>query len=120
MFDFKKLRIWQEGYQLTLSVYRVTKAFPKDELFGLTSQMRRSSASIPHNIAEGCGRNSVPELLRFLVIAMGSASELESQLLLSEGLGFITPESAALLIDDVIRLRKMIIAYYKTIKPPAA
>lgn len=89
MFDFRKLRIWQEGYELTLQVYRLTRSFPRDELFGLTSQMRRAANSVPHNIAEDCGRNSRPELLRFIVIAMGSASELESEVLVAQGLGFL-------------------------------
>ena len=91
MFDFRKLRIWQEGHELTLQVYTLTRSFPHDELFGLTSQMRRAANSIPHNIAEGCGRHSRPDLLRFTVIAMDSASELESEALVAQGLGFLLP-----------------------------
>lgn len=77
MKDFKKLKAWEKSHQLTLAIYKVTRSFPKDELYGLTSQMRRASVSIPANIAEGCGRGSDAELARFCHIAMGSASELE-------------------------------------------
>ncbi len=116
MFDFRKLRIWQEGQELTLNVYRLTRDFPKEELFGLTSQLRRSAASVPHNIAEGCGRQSAPDLLRFLTIAMGSASELESQILLAQGLEYLPTANAELVLSDVVRLRKMLTAYYQKVK----
>jgi len=116
MFDFRKLRIWQEGYALTLEVYRLTRSFPRDELFGLTSQMRRAANSVPHNIAEGCGRNSRAELLRFIVIAMGSASELESETLVAQGLEFLPPEQAEFLLERISQLRSMLTAYYQKVK----
>ncbi|HEX8348491.1 MAG TPA: four helix bundle protein [Hymenobacter sp.] len=116
MFDFRKLRIWQESYELTLAVYRLTRSFPKDELFGLTSQLRRSAASVPHNIAEGCGRQSAPDSVRFLTIAMGSASELESQILLAQGLDYVPTATVELILSDVVRLRKMLTAYYQKVK----
>ncbi|MFC6223823.1 four helix bundle protein [Hymenobacter artigasi] len=116
MFDFRKLRIWQESYTLTLEVYRLTRSFPRDELFGLTSQMRRAANSVPHNIAEGCGRNSKPELLRFIVIAMGSASELESEVLVAQGLNFLPSEQAELLLERITQLRRMLTAYYQKVK----
>jgi len=75
--DFRKLKVWEKSHDLTLAVYKATAAFPRKELYGLTSQIRRACASIPANIAEGCGRGGDPELARFLQIAMGSASELE-------------------------------------------
>ncbi|HEX8330922.1 MAG TPA: four helix bundle protein [Hymenobacter sp.] len=115
MFDFRKLRIWQEGYALTLQVYQLTRSFPRDELFGLTSQMRRAANSVPHNIAEGCGRNSRPGLLRFIVIAMGSASELESETLVAQGLNFLEPASAEQLLGDIQRLRRMLSAYHQKV-----
>jgi four helix bundle protein len=87
--DFRKLEIWQKSYQLTLEIYKVTKTFPKDEMFGLTSQMRRAAVSIPSNIAEGCGRDGDAELARFLSIAMGSASELECQLQMSHDMDML-------------------------------
>lgn len=116
MFDFRKLRIWQESYELTLTIYRLTRGFPKEELFGLTSQLRRSAASVPHNIAEGCGRHSKPDLLRFLTIAMGSASELESQILLAQGVDCLPAPTAESVLSDVVRLRKMLTVYYQKVK----
>ena len=89
MKDFRRLDVWQKAHRLTLEVYRLTKSFPLDERFGLTSQMRRCSASIAANIAEGCGRGSNAEFHRFLQMAMGSASELEYHLLLSRDLGYL-------------------------------
>ncbi len=89
MRNFQELTIWQRSHLLTLKIYSISKKFPKDEMFGLTSQIRRSSSSIPTNIAEGCGRNSNAELNRFLVISAGSAPELQYQLILSKDLGYI-------------------------------
>ncbi len=76
MRNFRELKIWEKSHALVLEIYRVTAKFPKEELFGLVSQMRRSSASIPTNIAEGCGRDTNGDMLRFLGFAMGSASKL--------------------------------------------
>src|SRR5690349_12199835 len=87
--DFRKIQVWQKAHALTLRVYKVTASFPKDELYGLTSQIRRASASIPANLAEGCGRDTQTELARFVHIASGSASELEYHLLLEHDLGLI-------------------------------
>jgi four helix bundle protein len=86
MRDFRNLQVWEKAHALALSVYKATVSFPKEELYGLTSQIRRSSTSIPTNIAEGCGRNGDAELARFMSIGMGSASELEYQLLLAHDL----------------------------------
>jgi four helix bundle protein len=83
MQDFKKLKVWEKGHQLTLAVYKLTARFPKEELYGLTSQMRRAAASVVSNIAEGCGRGGRADFGSFLQMATGSASELECQLLLS-------------------------------------
>ena len=89
MKDFRELKVWEKSHQLTLAVYKATTKFPKDEMYGLTGQIRRSCASIPANVAEGCGRGGDAELARFLQIAMGSASELEYHLLLSRDLNFL-------------------------------
>ena len=83
MKDFHKLNVWEKAHKLALSIYLLTKKFPKDELYGLTSQMRSSATSIPANIAEGCGRDSQAELTHFFTMAMGSSSELEYQLILA-------------------------------------
>ncbi len=90
MKDFKSLKAWGKAHELTLRIYNATKSFPKDELFGLTSQLRRAGASIPANIAEGCGRNGDAELARFLSIAAGSASEVEYHLLLAHDLNYLS------------------------------
>ena len=89
MRDYKKYLVWEKSHQLTLDIYRNVISFPKEELFGLISQIKRSSSSIPTNIAEGCGRNSDKDFCRFLYIAFGSANELEYQIILSIDLDFI-------------------------------
>ena len=89
MKDFHELKVWQKAHQLTLAVYRTTAGFPREERYGLTSQLRRCSASIPANLAEGCGRSGDAEFARFCSIAMGSASELEYHLLLRRDLNYI-------------------------------
>ena len=89
MRDFKKYHIWYLSDELTLEIYAMTNPFPKDEIYGLTSHLRRSSVSIPTNISEGCGRDSDLEFNRFLTIALGSASETEYLIMLAKDLGFI-------------------------------
>ncbi len=116
MQDFKPLKVWQKGHQLTLAVYKATKEFPKDELFGLTSQMRRSAASIPTNIAEGCGRAGKAELGRFLQISMGSASELEYHLVLAHDLGFLTDADHDRLHNQAIELKRMISSFIVSLR----
>ena len=87
--DFRKVMAWERAHTFTLQVYRATSSFPGDERFGLVSQMRRACASIPTNVAEGCGRSTNNELARFIDIATGSASQVEYQLLLAEDLGYL-------------------------------
>ena len=89
MGDFHKLVVWQKAHQLTLRIYRATAAYPRDEIFALTTQTRRASVSIPANIAEGCGRGGDRELIRFLRISLGSANELQYHLLLAHELGYV-------------------------------
>ncbi|HEY7404562.1 MAG TPA: four helix bundle protein [Candidatus Angelobacter sp.] len=90
MKDFRELKVWEKAHRLTLLAYKLTEGFPRHELFGLASQVRRCSSSIPANIAEGCGRLGNSEFHRFLQIACGSISELEYHFLLSRDLGFLT------------------------------
>ena len=116
MRDFHKLGIWQRSHQLTLDVYRASKVFPKDELFGLTSQIRRAASSIPTNIAEGCGRASNKDYAHFLQIAIGSASEVEYELLLAHDLEYINDEAFNKLTSETIAIRKMIIKYQSELK----
>ncbi|MDL2243742.1 four helix bundle protein [Bacteroidales bacterium OttesenSCG-928-J19] len=108
MKTHKDLIVWQKGIDLVTLVYRYTKSFPKEELFGLASQMRRASVSIPSNIAEGHGRGSDKELLRFLFIALGSASELETQLVIANNLEYITLKELEELITLNDEVRKML------------
>lgn len=93
MRDFKKYEIWQLSHSFTLEVYKITSGFPKEELYGLTSQIRRASSSIPTNISEGCGRNSDKEFNQFLNIALGSANETEYLLILSKDLQYISEQT---------------------------
>ncbi len=108
MRDFRSLSVWKKAHRLTLDTYRVTAQFPADERYGLSSQMRRAAASIPANIAEGCGRSGDGELARFLRIAMGSASELEYQLLLSRDLHLLDAETYDGLYQQVSEVRRML------------
>jgi four helix bundle protein len=89
---FRDLNVWQRAYELTLNLYRATKRFPKEETFGLTSQIRRAAASVPANIAEGYERNHRKEYLQFLFIAKGSLGELDTYLLLARDIGYMTTE----------------------------
>jgi len=114
--DFRQLKVWEKAHAFALAVYKLTKEFPKEELYGLTSQIRRASMSVPTNIAEGCGRNTDPEFARFLQIALGSASETEYQLLLAHDLGFITKENYEPLNKDVEEIKRMLASLLKTIR----
>lgn len=98
---------------MTLAIYKATRVFPKEELYGLTSQIRRAGASIPTNIAEGCGRDGDRELSRFLQIAMGSASEVEYHLLLAYNLGFLKEHDYEQLNSEVIEVKRMLTALIK-------
>jgi len=91
MQDYRKLKVWQKAHELALAVYEASARFPREEVYALTSQIRRAAASVPSNIVEGCGRGSNAELMRFLYIALGSANEVEYQLLLARDLGFLQP-----------------------------
>ncbi len=119
MRNYKDLRVWDEAHRLTLSVYKTTQAFPKEERFGLTSQIRRAAASIPANLAEGCGRRSDGEMARFVQIAMGSASELSYHLLLARDLCFLAKEEYSNLIAADERVMKMLSALSGKIRSAA-
>ena len=113
MRDFKKLEVWRRGHQLTLAVYQATATFPREELYGLTSQMRRASAA---NVAEGWGRGSNADLGRFLQMAFGSASELENHLLLGRDLLLIQPAEHKRLTGEVVEIQPMLASFIKTLK----
>jgi len=116
MREFGKLKVWERGHRLTLDVYEVTAAFPRGELYGLTSQMRRSCAAMPANIAEGCGRGSNADLARFLQKALGSASELENHLLLARDLEHLETNDYKRLIAEVRELKRMLTSFIRNLK----
>src|SRR5436305_8488360 len=113
MRDFRKLEFWNRSHKLTLNIYKCSRSFPKEETFGIISQIRRCALSIPSNIAEGCGRNSILELKRFLAIASGSASELQYQLILSFDLGYLTEPVYKELYSESIIIQKMLFQFSK-------
>jgi four helix bundle protein len=116
MHQFKELLIWQKSRNFCSEIYSVTSTFPNDEKFGITNQLRRASVSIPSNIAEGSSRNSNKDFSRFLEIAIGSAYEIETQLLIASDLGFIKSEKLVLIINQLDEIIKMISKFKSTLK----
>jgi len=108
MRDFRKYEVWQLSHILVLEIYSISKNFPKEEQFNITSQLRRACASIPTNISEGCGRNSDKELNQFLNIALGSASETEYLIILSQDLNLLNLETATELLQKVNHIKSKI------------
>jgi four helix bundle protein len=113
MKTHKDLNVWKESILLVTLIYEKTKSFPKDELFALTSQIRRSAISIPSNISEGAARESNKEFLRFLFISQGSISELDTQLIIANNLQFLSKEDYVILADKLISIRKMLAGLIK-------
>jgi four helix bundle protein len=118
MEDFKKLKVWSKAHLLTLAVYEITRKFPREEVFGLTSQIRRASASIGANIAEGCGRRSDPEMKRFVQIARGSANELEYHLPLARDLQLLPVEEFKELETKTLEIQRMLAALTQRLGRP--
>ena len=116
MRDFRQIKVWAKAHKLTLGIYKTTSSFPREELYGLTSQLRRASASIPANIAEGFGRGGKAELARFLVIGMGSAYEAEYHALLAKDLGFISADTHARLEDQIVEVKRMLAALLSKVR----
>ncbi len=116
MRNFRELQIWQRSHNLTLVVYRLTKEFPNSELYGLVSQMRRSASSIPTNIAEGCGRSTDKDFARFLDNAMGSASELEYQLILACDLEYIPKDTYDKTNSELTEIKRMLNAFIQKLR----
>jgi four helix bundle protein len=106
--NFKDLKVWERSHRLVLDVYDATCRFPSEETFGLTSQVRRCCASIPANIAEGCGRSGEAELARFILISMGSTSELEYHLLLARDLGYLSAQRYQELLQELSEVKRML------------
>lgn len=116
MRDFQKIQVWERAHQFALQVYKITSTFPKEEIYGLTSQMRRAAASIPSNLAEGSGRDTQAELARFVHIAGGSASELEYQLILAHDLGYINSETYPKLDLEINEIKRMLNGFEKAVQ----
>jgi len=116
--DFKDLIVWQKAMELVVEVYQLVKKLPKEELFALSDQMRRAAISIPSNIAEGQGRNSVKEYIRFLAIAKGSKAELETQLLLCVKVNYLNKVEIQTAINLIQEIGRMINTLQKSLKAP--
>lgn len=116
MSNFRNLLIWQKSMSLTTKIYNSTKKFPKEEIFALTSQIRRSSVSIPSNIAEGFGRESTKEYLRFLNIAIGSLFELQTQLEIAKNIDYLIEDEFNTLYEDSREIERMLVSFINKIK----
>lgn len=124
MQEFTQLKVWEKAHQLTLKIYRVTESFPRTEMFGLTSQLRRCTASIAANLAEGCGRGSDTDFARFVQMALGSAFETQYHLLLAHDLGFMqnmaSKSGNAVEYEElntcIIEIKRMLSALLQTLK----
>ena len=114
--NYKELNVWQKSYKLCLHIYKVTKRFPKDEMYGLTSQIRRSAVSIPSNIAEGYGRKTTLEYVRFLYIAYGSVCELETQTMISGDLDYVEKKGLQELKEEIGDVERMLKAMIKSLE----
>ena len=116
MHNFKELNSWKEAKDLSVLIYKLTSKFPSSEIYGITSQIRRAAVSIPSNIAEGAGRNSNKDFSRFIAIALGSAFELETQLLIASEIDYIDNEDYKELIVSLNKIQKMLVNFQKHLK----
>src|SRR5262249_59456947 len=116
MRNYRDLQVWSKAHLLTLDLYRTSRIFPREEMYGLTSQVRRAAASIGANLAEGCGRRTSTELARFVRIALGSASELDYHLLLCRDLTFLKNEEFKKMSDKLTEIRKMLTAFLNSVE----
>ena len=116
MREFQTLEVWKKGHKLVLSLYKVTAEFPKEEQYGLTSQIRRAGVSVPANIAEGCGHQSEPEFARYLQLAAASTTELQYHIILARDLSYLKPEHYKELADTIEELKKMLSTFIKRVR----
>lgn len=112
--NFRELKVWQKSIELSKEIYKLTATFPKEEKYGLISQIQRCSVSIPSNIAEGCGRVGNNELKHFLTISLGSSYELETQIILSKEFDYITNEQKEQIVIQIQEIQRMIVGLYKS------
>ena len=120
MKDFRQLKVWERAHELTLAVYEATRSFPAEERYGLTAQLRRASASVPTNIAEGCGRDGPRDFARFVSIALGSNSETEYLALLARDLKYLSPDTCAGIHEKTSEIKKMLLALHRKLHHDAA
>jgi four helix bundle protein len=116
MRNYRDLQVWKKAHDLALELYRVSQRFPREEIYGITGQLRRAAVSIGANLAEGCGRRTSTELARFVRIALGSASELDYQLLLSRDLGFMAAEEFTSASASLTEVRKMLTSFLNSVE----
>lgn len=116
MRNYRDLQVWKKAHDLTLELYRVSQRFPREEMYGITGQLRRAAVSIGATLAEGCGRRTSTELARFVRIAMGSASELDYHLLLSRDLGFMAGDEFTSASAKLIEVRKMLTSFLNSVE----
>ncbi|MBN1493557.1 MAG: four helix bundle protein [Candidatus Omnitrophica bacterium] len=116
MKHYKDLKIWQKGMDIVNAIYEITKKYPEDEKFGMISQMRRASVSVPSNIAEGFRRNHAKEFKQFLAVARGSIAELETQVFISANQGYITDDKQKALLEELDILSRMIFTFSQKLK----
>lgn len=116
MQNYKELRVWTKSHELTLQIYEATKSFPKEEVYSLTSQIRRATSSIPANIAEGCGKNTSNDFAKYLNISLGSANETEYFILLSKDLGYLSIENYETLNKLVNEIKAMLILLIQKVR----
>ena len=114
--NYKELNVWEKSYELCLKIYRITAKFPNEERYSLTSQIRRSTVSIPSNIAEGYGRKTTADYIRMLYISYGSVCELETQILLAGDLGFIEKGELGAIKEDIAEIERMSKALIKSLE----
>jgi four helix bundle protein len=115
MNNYKNIRVWKSSYELSLQIYEITKYFPDDERFGLTSQLRRAAVSIPINIAEGSGRSSKKDFAHFIQIAIGSTNEVECELMLAKDLHLISEDIFKEINVKLIKIRVMLFSFRNTL-----
>ena len=115
MRSHKDLDVWKRSVDLVTIIYSLTKGFPKEEIYGLTNQIRRAAVSIPSNISEGAGRNHSREFIQFLFISLGSVSELETQIIISENLKYLLSEDSIKIQSELSELRKMILGLIRSL-----
>ena len=115
MKTYSELFVWQKSMELVTNIYKSTQSFPKEEVYGLTSQIRRSAVSIPSNIAEGFGRKSQQDFIRFLKISMGSLFELQTQLRISKNIGFLDELRFNTLFEETREVERMLSAFIQSI-----